>query len=725
MFGAFSKFFKKSEPAPAPANPTGSQASSRRSSGLPRDGTAGGTSVSRPSAAPAAGADALVIPYSAIIKLVPQELWGKLAPAGVATYNYTIARKSVLEQLPHGAVKVSFGELRRGAPTGVFVNSSTEDARLVDLPLGEILAQLHPDAISLREGQGRVEVSAEVPDLFGNKGERLAPLRVMEKKETTGNTSFARQKGSTTITPKPGTAASQPAPAVPANNITPMLSVPAQALRMQPIPASGLAPVAKARPAGPAPLPIPKLPVALANSGSTPARPLPNLPVPQPTVIEAAGPTAGKGSFMIALDIVASSWPDGVRKELAQLKIPDGKLALPPVDICEGLKRGRIQFPWRTLRSWIQPTPFYATPSPHDDSVLELPLRTLTPLFLEYIRANPGNRQTAEAGNITEFFRKAEQATGTSPDLLQPLFATPDPAPAAPAGFAPPPATAPASAPALTGQSSVQNGAVCVPVSVIASSLPEPVTHDVASFNLAGSQFAIPLANIEPGLKSGKIEFSWRELCEWLNPPSKPAQVSINGEQRILLPLGLIAPLFMKARGSAQVRKRTNVQEDIPDLFSAAGKPLTQPAAPEAAPAPAAPAPVQKKVPTNLSELFGEPEKKTWTPNEIVQCSTKLPNVAGTLIALQDGLLVASNMPPDIKADTIAAFVPQIFGRMNQYSKELQMGDIRAVSFTGDTGTVQVYNAGIIYFAAYSRTGVLLPLAELQLIAGELSRHTK
>jgi hypothetical protein len=53
------------------------------------------------------------------------------------------------------------------------------------------------------------------------------------------------------------------------------------------------------------------------------------------------------------------------------------------------------------------------------------------------------------------------------------------------------------------------------------------------------------------------------------------------------------------------------------------------------------------------------------------------------------------------------------------------MGDTKAVSFTVECGTVQVYNAGIIYFAAYGKTGTLLPLAELQLIASELGRHTK
>ena len=211
MFGAFTKLFKRSEPAPAATGPSSSKPSLRSVPPVPKD-----EAVSRPvSKAPAAGkaGDTISIPYASIIKIIPQDLWGKLAPAGVAGYSYSISRRIVQEQLPHGAVKVSFGELRRNAPTGVFVSGSAEDARLVDLPLSEILAQLHPDSFSRRTDQTRVEVSAEVPDIFGARGERLAPLRVIEKKEVTGNTaSITRQKGATSITRK----AAAPAPSAPA-----------------------------------------------------------------------------------------------------------------------------------------------------------------------------------------------------------------------------------------------------------------------------------------------------------------------------------------------------------------------------------------------------------------------------------------------------------------------------------------------------------------------------
>src|SRR5690349_9463263 len=116
MFGAISKLFKKSDAAPAPAHTTGPTGPARAASLLPRVETAARPSVSRGASSNVADADALNIPYASIIKLIPQELWGKLAPAGVAGYNFAISRRSVLEQLPSGSVKINFGELRRGAP---------------------------------------------------------------------------------------------------------------------------------------------------------------------------------------------------------------------------------------------------------------------------------------------------------------------------------------------------------------------------------------------------------------------------------------------------------------------------------------------------------------------------------------------------------------------------------------------------------------------------------
>jgi len=127
----------------------------------------------------------------------------------------------------------------------------------------------------------------------------------------------------------------------------------------------------------------------------------------------------------------------------------------------------------------------------------------------------------------------------------------------------------------------------------------------------------------------------------------------------------------------------------------------------------------------DLAELFKQPEKRNWTPNEIVQNTAKLPGVAGALIALQDGLLVASCMPPQWKTETVAAFLPQIFGRMHQYTKELKMGELYSVTMTVEAGALQIFASGIIYFATLSTPEMQLPIHELNVIAHELSRHTK
>jgi predicted regulator of Ras-like GTPase activity (Roadblock/LC7/MglB family) len=794
MFGAISKLFKKSErPTPAPASqfsqpfPRGAGAALQNSTATTARSEPTVTPLPNPGSRRVSG-EALSIPYSSIIKLVPQELWGKLAPAGVAGYNFSISRKIVMEQMPHGAVKVSFADLRRGAPSGVFVTGAAEDGRMIDLPLAEILAQLHPDAYARRPNQVRVQVSQDLPDLFGAKGERLANVRVLEKKaaKESNTTSVTRQKMPvvapnapvppslpSNITPLPapqvtersaGTVAPPPAP-IPAPNLRISSASPAPpSPKLSQLTSSGSKPPSAA--GSPLPRPLPKV-ASQKNANPPPASPSPSPvvspppPVPiapiqtSPSMVAAAN-ALGFGSlpFLVAVDQIASAWPSGVRQELAQLKIPEAKLGFPPVEICEGLKRGRIQYPWRTLRSWLQPTPFYATPSLHDDIVIELPLSTLTPLFLDFIRANTSDKTIASAAGITEFFRRAEAFAGTSAEPIRVVEPTTSisisspPVSAVGAGAAEP-APAPDVKPdeslektPTPGVAAIEHGKLCLPVNHISQSWPEPILRDIQQFALSNSRFEMPLDYLESSLKSGRVEFLWKELCAWLNPASRAAQVSIHGEVRLPLPLNIVGPLFLKQRDvSGATKKRVTVAESIPDVFSAAGKPVvassvaaiqtpepemprpaTGPAGPETVPVPE---PALRKMPTTVSELFGEKEKKSWTPNEIVHRTVTLPNVAGSLIAMQDGLLVAHCMPPTMKTETVAAFVPQIFGRLNQYCKELQLGDARSISFTVESGTVQVFNAGIIYFAALSKPGALLPLPELQLIASELSRHTK
>ena len=244
---------------------------------------------------------------------------------------------------------------------------------------------------------------------------------------------------------------------------------------------------------------------------------------------------------------------------------------------------------------------------------------------------------------------------------------------------------------------------------------------------------------IEEGLKQGRLHFRWKQVCRWLKPAAPPGMASANLETqvdyRVDLPLNFVAPLYLQQR-SATAQKKSAAAADIPDLFNPAGASATQPPPPATAePAPAVSAaqivpalaePLRiPSSPRKPGEELAESGKRNWTPNDIVHKTATLPGVAGALIALQDGLLVASCMPPTWKTETIAAFLPQIFGRMNQYATELKMGELGSVAFAVEHGTLQIFNAGIIYFAALGQLGAALPISQLTLIAKEISRHTR
>src|SRR5581483_3252306 len=133
------------------------------------------------------------------------------------------------------------------------------------------------------------------------------------------------------------------------------------------------------------------------------------------------------------------------------------------------------------------------------------------------------------------------------------------------------------------------------------------------------------------------------------------------------------------------------------------------------------PAPVVKKGPSPGTSFL----QRYATPNEIVSKAAALNGVGGALIALPDGLLVASKIPSEMNADTLAAFLPQIFGRVSQSTRELRMGDLNNLNFTVGLIPWKIFRVGAIYFAAFGVAGQALPTAQLAAIAAELDRKAK
>jgi predicted regulator of Ras-like GTPase activity (Roadblock/LC7/MglB family) len=109
----------------------------------------------------------------------------------------------------------------------------------------------------------------------------------------------------------------------------------------------------------------------------------------------------------------------------------------------------------------------------------------------------------------------------------------------------------------------------------------------------------------------------------------------------------------------------------------------------------------------------------------MVQKTSLLRGVAGALIAMQDGLLVADHLPPGLNGETIAAFLPQMFSRMLQYTKELKFGEANHLTIIVDNVPLKIFKVGGVFFTVLGRDGEPLPEPHLSIVAAQLGPQNK
>jgi predicted regulator of Ras-like GTPase activity (Roadblock/LC7/MglB family) len=275
----------------------------------------------------------------------------------------------------------------------------------------------------------------------------------------------------------------------------------------------------------------------------------------------------------------------------------------------------------------------------------------------------------------------------------------------------------------------------------LAESWPEAVRQELVQANLVDAKVALPAEVIERALKQGRIAFTWKTLRSWIKPVPTLA-VSAHDNTVLELPLKVVAPPFLaRQKEAGKLQKKVVVDDEIPNLFF--GFPQPEPASPRvaAAPSPTAPKPADTNYyvwddTSDRARIQDDEVKrgpsagtrfvaKYATPNEIVSRAAALDGVAGSLIALPDGLMVASRLPSDLNGDTLAAFLPQIFGKINQCTKELRMGELNNVNFTVGTIPWKIFRVNSIFFAAFGRAREPLPTAQLAALAAELDHKPK
>ena len=288
--------------------------------------------------------------------------------------------------------------------------------------------------------------------------------------------------------------------------------------------------------------------------------------------------------------------------------------------------------------------------------------------------------------------------------------------------------------------------------------------------NLTDAKLALPTDFVEAALRKGRVVFPWKVLRSWIRPATVPG-ASAHDAIELELPLKVIAPLFIaRKQMAAQIPANATVDEEIPNLFFGFPQPDAAPA--EVTP-PAAEAglPITPTAPIEMLPLSESPESPThlgvssapkpadtnyyiWddvsdttrlhaeeikrqgvtgaefvtryaSPNEIVSRAAGLDGVVGALIALPDGLMVASRIPVEMNGDTLAAFLPQIFSKVSQCTKELRLGELNNLNFTVGNVPWKIFRVNAIFFAAFGHAAQPLPTAQLAALAVELDRKKK
>jgi predicted regulator of Ras-like GTPase activity (Roadblock/LC7/MglB family) len=305
------------------------------------------------------------------------------------------------------------------------------------------------------------------------------------------------------------------------------------------------------------------------------------------------------------------------------------------------------------------------------------------------------------------------------------------PKPAAPLPFATVrPSPPPSAAPTTSGER------VVVKIEAVSGSWPDAVRQEIEQFKLERASISIPASRLEPGLKTGRIVFTWAELCAWLDDPL-PA--SANGQSEVELPLHVIAPLFMVNRRAGTPRKIVTGGEEMPDVFGGAARPGAPAAAAPSTPAPTpAIVPAATAVPAQATappapadgapipkEIVNVQAEADLSPEEVVEWMMTLPGVAGAVLASNDGLLVAGQLPAPLEAETMAAFLPQLLMRINVCTEEIRLGTMRSVTILVGQTPCAMFKAGALCLAVLGHPGKGLPEAALERMAGELARKTQ
>jgi predicted regulator of Ras-like GTPase activity (Roadblock/LC7/MglB family) len=489
----------------------------------------------------------------------------------------------------------------------------------------------------------------------------------------------------------------------------------------------------------------------------------------------------------LSLAAILQKFPEDLRGNVMSIPEPSVTVALPLATIHKQLGQGAVKMSLASLYRQA-PAGVFRESKTEEKRMVEVPLaEVMRHVDVSGLRRRPDQRQMdLPAGAPSLFgdrrnpyaiapsFTDEEEGVEEEAPVAPRVAAAPSPQPAVeeeqplfkmtPRTAAAPIAQSRAAAPLLAAPPAV-GGTLTLRLQDLCGAWPEPIRSEAAAYGDA--QVALPAENLAAALTKGKVTFTWGQIRSFLTPAPHNGSAAPEATE-LQLPLKVVAPAFMALSKKPAQRKKVEFDESIPTMFEG-GKsaPAPEPAsAPEPAVVPApehdakpdiqratpqalkfvlsdekvaiapepeavvhAPAPVvvghaPAASPNPLGDLFGKPEKARWSVQEIIDQTVTLPDVAGAVVCLQEGLLVAENLPGEMKGETMAAFIPQMFARLNMYTGEMKLSAVDDILMTTNGAHFQAYRMGQVYFAVLGQQGGALPWESLRIVMDELARQS-
>lgn len=283
------------------------------------------------------------------------------------------------------------------------------------------------------------------------------------------------------------------------------------------------------------------------------------------------------------------------------------------------------------------------------------------------------------------------------------------------------PAPAPAPQPAFVPPGSLEDSyvteSIAVPVEKLFAKWPQGIRAELAKLP-ADATVNIPLDELSHALKHGRVRFTWLQIQCWMTPPLA-GESAVLGEIALELPLPVVAPLFLAVGGGSTFRPnrpRVTLDEAAPSPFVRNAPPALRSEEP--------PHGAASTNPVEAESVVELPENER-LPAELVARACSFGGVAGAVVTLPEGLLVAAKLPPELNREAVAAFLPQVYTRLEQTIVAMELGALQTVTFTANDRAWQIWKTGDVYFAAVGVPRAQLPGAQLQLLANRLAQQSK